>query len=95
MPEALMIIKRNGAKEPFDAEKISRVAQAAGLRPIDASELADRIDRWAKNLKENEITSIKVRDRVFKEIEKVDKYASGLFAWYQNLKDKKYAEKKE
>lgn len=89
-----MIVKRNGAKEPFDAEKISQVVQAAGLRPVDAAELADRIDRWAKNQTKNELSSIEIRDRVFKEIEKVDKYASGLYAWYQNLKDKRYAEKK-
>lgn len=95
MPEELVIIKRNGAKEPFDAEKIARVVQSAGLRPIDAAELADRIDRWAKNQPKNELSSIEIRDRVFKEIEKVDKYASGLYAWYQNLKDKRYAEKKD
>lgn len=87
----IVVIKRNGARELFDPEKIARVVQAAGLRPIDASELAGRIDRWAKNKDTNEITSIEIRDRVFKEIEKVDKYASGLFAWYQNMKDQKYA----
>lgn len=87
------IIKRNGAKEPFEAEKIAKVVQAAGLRPVDAAELAERIEKWVNARGKTELTSIEIRDRVFLELEKVDKYASGLYAWYQNLKDKKYSEK--
>ena len=86
------VVKRNGSKEPFDAEKIARVVQAAGLRPVDASELSEKIATWVENQGTPEISSIKIRDQVFKELETVDKYASGLYAWYQNLKDKKYAE---
>lgn len=93
MDKEVFVVKRNGARELFDAEKVARVVQAAGLRPIDAADLAERVDRWAKNKENKEITSIEIRDRVFKEIEKMDKYASGLFAWYQNLKDQKYSSK--
>jgi len=87
-----MIRKRNGNLEPYDAEKIVRVTTAAGLRPIDASELAEKVTRWIElQAKKNpQVTSIQIRDKVFKELEKVNKYASGLYAWYQNLKDKKY-----
>lgn len=86
-----MVIKRNGEQEPFDPEKIAAVVQAAGLRPIDAAELADKVETWVKKQNKNSLSSLEIRDKVFKEIEKVDKYASGLYAWYQNLKDKRYA----
>lgn len=87
----IMVKKRNGSLEPFDPEKIIRVTTAAGLRPIDASELAGKVSKWLEEQKKTEVTSIQIRNKVFKELEKVNKYASGLYAWYQNLKDKKYA----
>lgn len=90
MQKEVMVVKRGGSKEPFDPEKISRVVAAAGLRPVEASELAEGVARWVELQDKSEITSIEIRDRVFRELEKVDKYASGLYAWYQNLKDKKY-----
>lgn len=91
MDKEVTIIKRNGAKELFDPEKITRVVQAAGLRPVDAAELTDKVVAWIEKQSKRQFTSIEIRDKVFKEIEKIDKYASGLFAWYQNLKDQKYA----
>jgi transcriptional regulator NrdR family protein len=90
MPKEIMVIKRGGSKELFDPEKISRVVAAAGLRPVEAAELAEGVARWIELTGKEEVSSIEIRDRVFKELEKVDKYASGLYAWYQNLKDKKY-----
>lgn len=88
-----MVIKRDGKEEPFDAEKVSKVVQAAGLRPVEASELSEKISQWIEGLDRKTLTSIEIRDKVFKELEKIDKYASGLFAWYQNLKDKRYRAK--
>jgi len=90
-----MVIKRNGERELFDADKITRVVSAAGLRPVDASELSDRVASWAQKQGKPSITSLAIRDKVFKELEKADKYASGLYAWYQNLKDKKYSAKND
>lgn len=89
---AILIIKRNGSEEPYEQEKITKVVQAAGLRPIDAEELAQKVTDWLEKRNKGKVTSIEVRDKVFKELEKVDKYASGLYAWYQNLKDKKYSQ---
>ncbi len=90
MKDEIMVIKRNGNLEPFDQEKIVRVVTAAGLRPIDAAGLAEKVAHWVEKQKNSGVTSIQIRDKVFKELEKVNKYASGLFAWYQNLKDKNY-----
>ena len=93
MEKEIKVIKRNGQVEPFEQEKIARVAQAAGLRPIDADEVAKKIAEWVDSTGLSEISSIKIRDKVFEELEKVDKYASGLYAWYQNIKDKRYQDK--
>lgn len=82
------IIKRDGKPEDFDIEKIARVAQASGLRPVDAEELSKTVADWVESLGKKSITSIEIRDKVFEELEKKDKYASGLFAWYQTTKDK-------
>lgn len=90
MKKKIMVIKRNGEMEVFDPEKIVRVVTAAGLRPIDAAGLAEKITDWAEKQGAGGISAIQIRDRVFNELEKMDKYASGLFAWYQNLKDKSY-----
>jgi transcriptional regulator NrdR family protein len=89
MKKEVMVRKRKGNLEPFDAEKIVRVMIAAGLRPIDATELSEKVAKWAEK-RGGQITSIEIRDRVFMELEKVDRYASGLYAWYQNLKDRAY-----
>lgn len=85
-----LIIKRDGSTEPYEEEKIVRVVQAAGLRPIDAEELAKKITSWIETENKASVSSIDIRDRVFMELEQVDKYASGLFAWYQTTKDKSY-----
>jgi transcriptional regulator NrdR family protein len=90
MQAEILVIKRDGGQEPFDPEKITKVTAAAGLRPIDAAEVAERVAGWVEKRGKKEVSSIQIRDRVFKELEKVDRYASGLFAWYQNLKDKSY-----
>ncbi len=90
MKDEVMVIKRNGNREPFDPEKITKVISAAGVRPVEAAEVAEKISSWIESLRQKEVSSIAIRDRVFHELEGVDKYASGLYAWYQNLKDKKY-----
>lgn len=90
MKNETMVVKRNGNREPFDPEKITKVISAAGVRPVEASEISENIARWVEGLRAKEVSSIAIRDQVFKELENVDKYASGLYVWYQNLKDKKY-----
>jgi len=94
MNETINVVKRDGAKEPYLEDKVTRVAQAAGLRPIDADQLAKKITEWVDGTGLSEVTSLQIRDKVFEELEKMDKYASGLYAWYQNIKDKKYTSNK-
>lgn len=84
----ITVIKRDGSEEPFDMEKIARVAQAAGLRPIDAEEVSKNVADWIEERGSAKIKSTEIRDKVFQELEKIDSYASGLYAWYQSTKDK-------
>lgn len=85
----IKVVKRDGSTEDFDLEKIARVTQAAGLRPVEASEVAEILADWVESLGKSQVTAIEIRDKVFQELESRDKYASGLFAWYQSTKDKK------
>jgi len=87
--EKIKVRKRDGQLESYDPDKVSRVAQAAGARPIDADEISSSVTDWLESNGQEVVDSTSIRDQVFKELEKKDKYASGLFAWYQSLKDKK------
>jgi len=84
----ITVIKRDGSEENYDMEKIARVAQAAGLRPIDAEEVSKNVTDWIEERGASKIKSTEIRDKVFQELEKIDSYASGLYAWYQSTKDK-------
>ena len=66
----LKVIKRDGSKEIFLIEKIVRVVMAAGLESHQAQTLAAKIEKWAKNQKQTEITTLQVRDEVIKELKK-------------------------
>lgn len=85
------VIKRDGTKQFYEPDKIARVAQASGLSPIDAEELTEAINLWIESRGSNTVKSLEIRDRVFSELERRDKAASGLFAWYQSLKSKQTA----
>lgn len=84
----IQVIKRNGSKEAFDAEKIDRVVVASGLSPDKATILVKNIADWVTNLKSGEISSLLLRDKVIEELKKLDPYAANMFAWYQKTKDK-------
>ena len=61
------VIKRDGSTQPFDMEKIVKVVQAAGLRPIDAEDLAKNVSDWVEKQGKDSIKSTEIRDKVFKE----------------------------
>jgi transcriptional regulator NrdR family protein len=83
----IFVIKRNGDKQVFDAEKIQRVALASGISPLDSEEIVESIISWLENRASSNVSSLEIRDKLFKELERVDKNASGLFAWHQNRKN--------
>ena len=83
----IFVIKRNGDKQAFDPDKILNACIASGVSPIDADELAEAINLWVESLRRDTVSSLEIRDRLFIELEKRDKNASGIFAWHQNRKN--------
>jgi transcriptional regulator NrdR family protein len=94
MSSDILVIKRDGSKEPFDPEKISRVVQAAGLEVDLAQKLTRDISIWINALGQSEVSSLKIRDEVITELESLDEYVAGLFRWYQKTKDLSYPDSK-
>lgn len=87
MKSQLIVIKRDGSKEPFDLQKISVVTQAAGLEKNDADLLAERLSVWANSLGRQEVTTLEIRDAVLNELEGVNESIANFFRWYQKTKD--------
>lgn len=81
------IIKRDGSKEPFEAEKVARVVKAAGLDDRQAQELAAHVAAWVESQPDQAISSLVVRDEVQTQLDSVNRYAAGLFRWYQKTKE--------
>jgi len=50
--------------------------------------LALSVDRWAKSLNKEQVTTMEIRDRVIEELKKINEYVANLFIWYEQGKDK-------
>lgn len=84
----IQVIKRDGRVEAFQPEKIARVVKAAGLTDHQAQDLAKKVATWVKSLKKEKVTTLRIRDKVIEELEKVDEHAYNLYVWYQETKEK-------
>lgn len=84
---AIHIIKRDGTLEDFDANKISRVVQAAGLDAVQADRLAQEISGQLTNSGDQTISSLTIRDLVIKKLHHLNENAANLFTWYEKTKD--------
>ncbi len=82
----IQIIKRDGSKELFEPEKISRVVIAAGLDPQDAQKIITYVETELKDKNITETTSLNIRDLVVTALETVSKSAHDMFVWYQSTK---------
>ncbi len=90
MEKKVRVVKRDGKLEDFDQGKIERVAKAAGLKPDDAKIVAQNVTQWVtNNIFDHAISSLKIRDKVVEELQRVNTYAAGLYIWYEKIKDKK------
>lgn len=80
----IMVVKRDGRREPFEREKISRVImKACGKRPIPANvqdRLVEYIVREATNSMESEISSVQIGEIVMRQLRDVDEVAYVRFA---------------
>jgi len=84
---ANQVIKKDGSKEPFNAEKIKRVirlaGQQAGLDEIKQNEIAEKIAaKIVEILKDKEeVAAIEIRDKVLGEL---DLYAPNVSAAWRD-----------
>lgn len=80
----LMIIKKNGSREPFSREKLlGGIKKACEKRPVaqeKIDEVVSIIEAKLRNTEKPEIESTKVGELVMKELKKLDKVAYIRFA---------------
>jgi transcriptional repressor NrdR len=80
----IMVVKKNGDKKIFDAEKLKRsVEMAVRKRPVSSLQVDKLVNNIVKKLEtegEVEISSSKVGDMVLKALEGLDKVAYVRFA---------------
>ena len=88
----IMVVKRDGRREPFDSEKIrSGIRKACEKRPIAAAvqdKLAEDITREVFNSLASEISTSAIGEIVMTNLKKVDEVAYVRFASvYREFKD--------
>lgn len=88
----MMVVKRDGRREPMEREKIAAVIRkACGKRPISAdvqNRMVDDIVREASNTLASEMPSSQVGELVMKYLRQVDEVAYVRFASvYREFKD--------
>src|SRR5699024_5579937 len=88
----LLVIKKNGAREEFNREKILRgIIRSAEKRPVSMEQMeqiVDHVERKLRELGENEVSSNKIGEFVMEELKDVDEIAYIRFASvYRQFKD--------
>ncbi len=94
----LMIIKKDGKREPFERNKLLRgLRRACEKRPVPTEkidEIASKIEAKLRNTEKQEIDSKKIGELVVRELKKLDKVAYIRFASvYHEFEDIKSFEK--
>ena len=88
----VMVVKRDGRREPFEREKVAAgIRKACEKRPISAdtqNRMVDEICREVYNTNESEVSTRTVGELVMKQLRKVDEVAYVRFASvYREFKD--------
>lgn len=88
----LVVIKRDGRREPFKREKLLRGIQiASSKRPISIEKIekiVDEVEATLVELGEKEVTSTKIGEEVMKRLKKLDDITYIRFASvYRSFKD--------
>ncbi|MCG3175332.1 MAG: Transcriptional repressor NrdR [Candidatus Omnitrophica bacterium] len=88
----LMVIKKDGRREPFDRKKIlSGVLKACEKRPVSMEKVEGLVDKVEKDLQktyDKEVKSQIVGERVVQELHRLDEVAYVRFASvYRQFKD--------
>jgi transcriptional repressor NrdR len=81
---SLMVVKKNGEREPYDRSKIMRGVQTACYRrPISAAQLealVNDVEAALSALDEQEVTSTKIGDLIMERLRELDEVAYIRFA---------------
>ena len=88
----MIVVKRDGTREPFDSNKILRgVRKSCEKRPVSAAamdELVDDVVREINNSLEQEVTTIQIGELVMSRLKDLDEVAYVRFASvYRSFKD--------
>lgn len=95
---SILVIKRSGAREIFDREKILRgIQKACEKRPVSAAQMekiVSEVERSIIEMSETEISSKKIGEMVAEKLKELDEVAYIRFASvYRQFKDIKSFEK--
>ncbi len=88
----LLVVKRDGRREPFDRKKIlSGVIKACEKRPVPMEQmeaLVDHLDQEIRQEFEKEVSSVEIGERLMQRLQKLDEVAYVRFASvYRSFKD--------
>jgi len=88
----LMVVKKDGRREPFDRSKIViGVLKACEKRPVGVEQIEDLVDRIEKNINnsaEKEVSAAKIGALIMEELRELDEVAYVRFASvYRQFKD--------
>lgn len=89
------VIKKDGTKEPFDAEKIKKAiaaaAQQAGLSEERKNEVVEQVAAAAIQMVEEkeEITTSEIKEKILSELDRIESSVSE--AWRKYDQEKKEA----
>ena len=80
--DEVMVLKRDGRREPFDRTKVDRaLRQACGKRMrVTDDQIRTMIDRVVQNLEGDEVPAERIAQLVMNELKKVDEVAYIRFA---------------
>lgn len=88
----ILIIKKNGSRQPFDAEKIKKgLIKASEKRPVSLQQIesiATSIEKELQNNLVQEISSIEIGEKVMEKLKTLDEVSYVRFASvYRQFKD--------
>ena len=85
----LMVLKKNGEKQPFDRSKMDAgIIKACHKRPVDTEKVADEIEVELHNTYPREVTSTQIGECVMRKLRDVDEVAYVRFvSVYRDFND--------
>ena len=79
--DEIMVVKRSGAREAFDRQKLdTAIRRACGKRPISDEQIRSMIDAVVNSLEPGEVTSDKIAELVMDGLHRIDEVAYIRFA---------------